>query len=92
MRIRSPRLGETELNGQLKGLKIQGDHVIMSINMSQPATWQARAALTHKDLTRLLWWFIKSRVPIFLLTGFRHRKNPKLPDEFETSADLKRPS
>ena len=92
MRIRSPRLGETELNGHLEGLKIQGDHVIMAMRISEPATWQVRASLTHKDLTRLLWWFVRSRVPIFLLTGFRRRKNPKLPDEFETSTDLKRPS
>lgn len=89
MRIRSPRLGETELNGQLKGLKIQGDHLIMSMSLSEPATWQVRASLTHKDLTRLIWWFVRSRVPLFLLTGFRSRKNPRPPDEFITKPDLK---
>ena len=89
MKIRSLRLGKKELNGQLKSLKIQGDHVIMSMSISDPATWQVRASLTHKDLMRLLWWFIKSRVLLFLVTGFVHRKTPRPPHEFETMSDLK---
>lgn len=84
MRIRSPRLGNTELTGRLESLKTQGDHIIVTMRISEPASWQVRTALTHKDLTRLLCWFIRSRVPIFLLTGFRRRKNPRPPDEFKT--------
>lgn len=82
MKIKSPALGDVELTGRIDTLKTQDDHIIMAIRISEPVSWRVRVALTHKDFTSFLFHLIKSKVAIFLLTGFRNRRNPKLPDEF----------
>jgi hypothetical protein len=79
MRITSPDLGKIDSVGKISKIKRSGDYVIASVALDTDQTmdWDTNIALDHKDLTRLLWLFAKSKLPLFLLTGVRNRNNPR---------------
>jgi hypothetical protein len=79
MRITSPTLGKLDSVGSIKEIKRSGDYVIVSVPLDtdEALDWNSKIALDHKDLTRMTWLLLKSWMLLFLLTGLRHRSNPR---------------
>lgn len=69
MRVRSTGLGKTEMICEVTSLKRQNGHLIMRLRATEPTVWHIRAALTYKDVVKLvrvgLWAII-----LYLLTGW----------------------
>jgi hypothetical protein len=56
--------------------------MILNCHTEGKAEWTVQVAFDHRDITTLIKNMALSSVPLFLITGFRSRKNPKPPVEF----------
>ena len=54
MRMKVSGLPNVELVGDIAGLHQSAGYLIMSVGLTSPVGWDARAALTHKDLMTLI--------------------------------------
>ena len=70
MRMRSTGLGKTEMVGDITGLQLMGDYLIMHVETTEPVKWHVRAALTHKDLRTMMKLLLKPSNLRYLLFGF----------------------
>ena len=70
MRMRSTGLGKTEMVGDITGLQLVGDYLIMHVQTTEPVKWHVRAALTHKDLRSMMKLLLKPSNLRYLLFGF----------------------
>ena len=77
IRITSPELGQLEVVGQPETLSKSGDYALLSMKSLNVEGWDSYIALEHRDMLRFIWLMLKSRVFIFLITGFKNRNNPK---------------
>ena len=77
IRITAPELGQLEVVGQPKGFKQSGDYALLSVQSLNLEGWDSYIALEHRDVIRFIWLMLKSRVFIFLITGFKNRNNPR---------------
>ena len=77
IRITSPELGRLEVVGQPKEFKQSGDYALLSVQSTNLEGWDSVIALDHRDAIRFLWLMFKSRVLIFLVSGFKKRNNPR---------------
>ena len=82
MRVRSTGLGKTEMICEVSSLARQNDHLIMRLRSTEPTVWHIRAALTYKDIIRMLkvGLFV---IVLYVLTGWRTVKDSsRHPGEF----------
>ena len=82
MRIKNGMMGGEVLDGKADKVKLNGDHMILNCHTEGKAEWTVQVAFDHRDITTLIKNVFLSPVPLFLITGFRSRKNPKPPVEF----------
>ena len=54
MRMRSTGLGTTELIGEIEGVKIAGDYLVLSVRTVAPVRWHVRTGIDCQDLRGLL--------------------------------------
>jgi len=54
MRMKVSGLQNVELVGDITGFHESDGYLIMDVRLTTPVGWQARAALTHKDLMKLV--------------------------------------
>ena len=73
MRVRSTGLGKTEMICEVTSLKRQNDHLIMQLRATEPTVWQIRAALTYKDILRMLKVGLLAII-LYVLTGWKTLK------------------
>lgn len=54
MRMRVSGLQNVELVGDITGFHESEGYLIMNVRLTTPVGWEARAALTHRDLMNLV--------------------------------------
>jgi hypothetical protein len=82
MKIKNGMMGGGGLDGRADKVKLQGDYMILTCHTEGKADWTVQVAFDHRDITALIKNMAFSSVPLFLITGFKSRNNPKPPVEF----------
>jgi len=82
VKIKNGMMGGEALDGKADKVKLNGDHMILNCHTEGKAEWTVQVAFDHRDITALIKNVLLSSVPLFLMMGFRSRKNPKPPVEF----------
>jgi hypothetical protein len=82
MKIKIGMMGGGDLDGRADKVKIQGDYMILNCHTEGKANWTVQVAFDHRDITTLIKRMAFSSVPLFLISGFKSRNNPKPPVEF----------
>jgi hypothetical protein len=82
MKIKNGMMGGGELDGRADKVKLQGDYMILNCHTEGTAQWNIQVAFDHRDITTLIKLMAFSSVPLFLISGFKSRNNPKPPLEF----------
>ena len=82
MKIKNGMMGGEVLDGKADKVKLNGDYMILDCHTEGKAEWTLQVAFDHRDITSLIKNMVLSPLPLFLITGFRSRKNPKPPVEF----------
>jgi hypothetical protein len=82
MKIKNGMMGGGVLDGKADKVKLNGDYMILNCHTEGKAEWTVQVAFDHRDITTLVKNMALSSVPLFLITGFKSRKNPKPPAEF----------
>ena len=82
MKIKNGMMGGGVLDGKADKAKLQGDYMILTCHTEGKADWTVQVAFDHRDITALIKNMAFSSVPLFLITGFKSRNNPKPPVEF----------
>lgn len=83
MLFRSTGLGKTELVAEIDSLRRQGDYLILHVNTLEPVRWKIRAALSFRDLARVVGAMIKASIIGFILSPRQwFKKEPKHPGDF----------
>ena len=83
MLFRSTGLGKTELVGRVDDLQRQGDHLIMYVDVLEPVKWRIRAAVSFRDLIKVIASCAKPAILGLLLSPRQWRnKAPQHPGEF----------
>ncbi len=54
MKMKVSGLENVELVGDITGISESKGYLIMNVRLTTPLGWQAKAALTHKDLRNLI--------------------------------------
>ncbi len=70
MRMKVSGLQHIELVGDVTRLEESGGYLVMNVRLNNPAGWTATAALTHRDLTRLVRLLIRPAALRYMLFGF----------------------
>ena len=79
----STGLGATELTGIIDNLERRDDHLVMHVNIINPVKWKVRAALSFKDLLKLVTCSIKFSIISFLISPKQwFNGEPKHPGDF----------
>ena len=63
MLFRSTGLGKTQLTGQVVEMKRQGDYLIMHVDVTDPVKWRIRAAMSFRDLAKVMACCVNSLLP-----------------------------
>jgi hypothetical protein len=82
MKIKNGMMGGNVLDGRADKVKLQGDYMILNCHTDGSAQWNVQVAFDHRDITTLIKKMACSSVPLFLISGFKSRNNPKPPVEF----------
>lgn len=83
MYFRSTGLGKTQLTGKVVEMKRQGDYLIMHVDTTEPVKWRIRAALSFRDLARVVGACMKMAILKFLISPKQwFNKQPKHPGDF----------
>ena len=82
MKIKNGMMGKNALDGKADKVKLQGDYMILNCHTEGSAQWNVQVAFDHRDITTLIKKMAFSSVPLFLISGFKSRNNPKPPLEF----------
>ena len=83
MFFRSTGLGSTELTGIIDNLERRDDYLVMHVNIIDPVRWKVRAALSFKDLLKLVTCCIKFSIISFLISPKQWvNREPKHPGNF----------
>jgi len=83
MLFRSTGLGKTELVGRIAEMQRQGDYLIMHVDVVEPVKWRIRAALSFRDLAKVIGACAKAAIISFVLSPKQWRnKEPQHPGEF----------
>ena len=82
MKIKNGMMGGEVLDGKADKVKLNGDYMILDCHTEGKAEWTLQVAFDHRDIASLIKNMVLSRLPLFLIIGFRSRKNPKPPVEF----------
>ncbi|GAI56921.1 unnamed protein product [marine sediment metagenome] len=83
MLFRSTGLGKTELVGRIAEMQRQGDYLIMHVDVVEPVKWRIRAALSFRDLVKVIGACAKAAIISFVLSPKQWRnKEPLHPGEF----------
>ncbi len=83
MLFRSTGLGKTELVGRIAEMQRQGDYLIMHVDVVEPVKWRIRAALSFRDLVKVIGACAKAAIISFVLSPKQWRnKEPQHPGEF----------
>ncbi len=80
MRMRSTGLGKTELKADIVDVQRAGDFLVLQFQTSAPVKWKVRAAMSHRDLIKLMTFMIRWSCLKFLILGFRLPKEPRPTD------------
>jgi hypothetical protein len=71
MRMKVSGLQNVELVGDIAGFRESDGYLMMTIRLTKPVGWQASAALTHKDLMKLIKLFLLNPSNLrYILFGF----------------------
>jgi hypothetical protein len=82
MRVHSTGLGKTEMICEIASLRRQKGHLIVQLKATEPVVWQIRAAITYRDVVRLVKIGIFTII-LYLFTGWRTlRGTPPHPGDF----------
>ena len=83
MLFRSTGLGKTELVGRIADMQRQGDYLIMHVDVVEPVKWRIRAALSFRDLVKVIGACAKAAIISFVLSPKQWRnKEPLHPGGF----------
>jgi len=82
MKIKNGMMGKNALEARADKVKLQGDYMILNCHTEGSAEWNVQVAFDHRDITTLIKKMAFSSVPLFLISGFKSRNNPKPPLEF----------
>jgi len=82
MLMRSTGLGKTELVAQINDVKVQGDHLILLVDTTDPVRWKVRCTLTFRDIGRLMVKCIKFSILKFFASPVRWFREPQHPGDF----------
>lgn len=86
MLFRSTGLGKTMLTGHILGIqhdKDSGDYLILQVDTTDPVKWRVRAALSCRDMLKVVGFGLKPSIISLLLSPKQwFNKNPKNPDDF----------
>jgi len=83
MLFRSTGLGKTQLIGQVVELKRQGDFLIMHVDVTEPVKWRIRAAMSFRDLAKVMACCASRSIVSFILSPAQWRKKkPNNPGDF----------
>lgn len=83
MYFRSTGLGKTQLAGKVVEMKRQGDYLVMHVDTTEPVKWRIRAAMSFRDLAKVVGACMKASILSFLLSPKQwFNKEPKHPGEF----------
>ncbi len=80
MRMRSTGLGKTELQADIVNVQRAGDFLVLHFQTSAPVKWKVRAAMTHKDMVKLMGFMTRWQCLKFLIFGFKLPKEPRPTD------------
>ena len=70
MRMKVSGLENVELVGEISGVHESDGYLIMDVRLTTPVGWQARTALTHKDLVALIKLLLKPANLRYIIFGF----------------------
>jgi hypothetical protein len=83
MFFRSTGLGKTQLSGKIVEMKRQGDFLVMHVDTTEPVRWRIRAAMSFRDLAKVVSACMQMAILTFLLSPKQwFNKEPKQPGEF----------
>jgi len=82
MLFRSTGLGKTELVVKVRGLRRQGDYLIMDADTTEPVRWHIRGAINIRDIGTILKGFLKLSTLTWLLCPTNWRKEPQHPGDY----------
>jgi hypothetical protein len=83
MLFRSTGLGKTQLIGHVVELKRQGDFLIMHVDVTEPVKWRIRAAMSFRDLAKVMACCASRSIVSFILSPAQWRKKkPNNPGDF----------
>jgi hypothetical protein len=83
MLFRSTGLGKTQLIGQVVAMKRQGDFLIMHVDVTEPVKWRIRAAMSFRDLAKVMACCASRSIVSFILSPAQWRKKkPNNPGDF----------
>ena len=82
MKIKNGMMGKNALDARADKVKLQGDYMILNCHTEGSANWNVQVAFDHRDIMTLIRKMAFSSVPLFLISGFKSRNNPKPPLEF----------
>jgi hypothetical protein len=82
MKIKNGMMGKNALDARADKVKLQGDYMILNCHTEGSAKWNVQVAFDHRDIMTLIKKMASSSVPVFLISGFKSRNNPKPPLEF----------
>ncbi len=70
MKMKVSGLQHIELVGDVTRLEESDGYLVMNVRLHNPAGWTATAALSHRDLTRLVRLLIRPAALRYMLFGF----------------------
>lgn len=80
MRQRSAGLGKTELEGYFESVEKKGDFLIVHMRITNPVRWHVRAAVSSRDMMRLIKIlakeFFNGTIPYIFLRGAKFEEKP----------------
>jgi hypothetical protein len=83
MLFRSTGLGKTELVGRVDSMQRRGDYLILHVDVVEPVKWRIRAAMSSRDMAKVIGCCAKSAILSFILSpGQWRKKAPEHPGEF----------
>ncbi len=80
MRMRSTGLGKTELQADIVDIQRTGDFLVLQFQTSVPVKWKVKAAMSHKDLLKLISFMLRWSNLKFVISGFWLPKEPRPTD------------
>jgi len=76
MKMKVSGFENIELAGYLTGINQADGHLNMTIRLTTPVGWHAKASLTHKDLRTIIKLLLKPSNLLYVLFGFGKPHNP----------------